>query len=186
MGSWKTCGIALGLVALNVPGGAFGQTGQPGAEVATFAGLAPQLPAGTTVVVTDTNGRRVKGKLTELTTESLTILTGSGGQTFARSTVREVQKQIPDSKLDGGLIGFAAGWGVPAAVCTGRSDSSETGSCVAGTLVFGGLPGLAIGMMIDAIHTRKVVVFEAAPRRTVSVTPVVAPGRIELQASVHW
>jgi hypothetical protein len=41
-------------------------------------------------------------------------------------------------------------------------------------------------MMIDAIHTRKVVVFEAARRRTVSVTPVVAPRRIELQASVHW
>lgn len=59
-------------------------------------------------------------------------------------------------------------------VCTRIGDSSETVGCAAGSFVFGGLPGFAIGALIDRAFPRKV-----------SIVPVVRRGTIGVHASLR-
>ena len=66
---------------------------------------------------------------------------------------------MPDSILNGGFIGLAIGTAGPLVVCTSVGDSSETPGCVAGSLGFGGLPGFAIGAIIDRLRSRNVTLF---------------------------
>jgi hypothetical protein len=58
---------------------------------------------------------------------------------------------------------------------------------VIGSFVFGGLPGFAIGAIVDAVRTRKVMVFRSSSGRpsTVTISPVIAPGGIALRASLR-
>ena len=186
MHSWMFRLIALSLVGLFPPAAISAQTtlSQP---ASTFSNLAPLLPPGATIVVTDQRGRRVKGELTVLSGQSLSLATGDGPLTFVQSDVSEVRRQISDRVLDGGLIGLVAGFAVPAAICAGRSDGSETAACTIGSLIFGGLPGFAIGAIVDAVRTRKVTVFRSSTGRPspVTISPVIAPGGIALRASLR-
>jgi hypothetical protein len=139
--------------AVDVPAAAF-------AEIASGA----NVRSGATLIVTDQSGRRVAGRLTAISSDALSILTrDQRALTFRDQEVREVRRRVPDSKWEGALIGFAAGWLVPAAVCASRSDSSETLGCVLDTFLLGGLPGLGIGAAIDAAQGRAVIVFRARP-----------------------
>jgi hypothetical protein len=138
------------------------QAPEAGVPVATFAEFASgaAVKSGVTLTVTDISGRLVTGRLTALSSDALSILTGERRVlTFRDQEVREVRRRMPDSKWQGALIGLAAGWLVPAAVCTSRSDSSETLGCVLDTFLLGGLPGLGIGAAIDAVQGKTVIVF---------------------------
>lgn len=186
MHSWTFQLIALSLVALCAPATIAAQT-TPSQPASTFSNLATELPPGATIVVTDQRGRRVKGELTGLSRQSLSLATRDGALTFTQPDVSEVRRQVSDSVLDGGVIGLIAGFAAPAAICTSRSDSSETVGCVLGSMLLGGLPGFAIGAIVDAARTRKVVVFRSSSGRpsTVIISPVIAPGRIALRASLR-
>jgi hypothetical protein len=133
--------------------------------------------------VTDTKGLDVKGRLTALSEQSLSVFSEGRTQTFGLPDVSEVRQQIPDSLLNGGLIGLAAGFALPAMLCTSRSDASETEFCLFGTFLFGGLPGLGIGLGIDALLTRKVPLFWS-PSRLI-IQPVIGPEQIGLRAFVR-
>lgn len=154
----------VGVAGLLGPGSAIGQS-RPEIEppVRSFAELAPRgaINTGATVIVTDSSGQQVKGKLTALSTDTLSLLSDGRTLTFRDQQVREVQHRLPDSKLEGAWIGMAAGWLAPAAVCTSRSDGSETVGCVLGTLAYGGFPGFFIGMAIDAVQAKTVTVFRS-------------------------
>ena len=80
-----------------------------------------------------------------------------------------------DSVLNGAFIGMAIGTAGPLIVCTSIGDSSETAGCVVGSIGFGGLPGFAIGALID----------RALPR-TVRMTPIVQRRTIGVQASLRF
>lgn len=183
MRSWL---VVFSLAGLLVSTDTSAQTPQL-APVAAFSDLAALLPPGTTIVVTDTKGRHVKGKLSGLSGESLSLAMDGRIQKFTRPEIWEVRKVIPDTIVNGGLIGLAAGFVLPAVICTSRSDASETVSCVAGAFALGGLPGLGIGLGIDAMRSRKVMLFRSSSGtpHAFTVTPVVTPGRIELRASVR-
>jgi hypothetical protein len=77
--------------------------------------------------------------------------------------------------LNGAFIGMAIGTAGPLIVCTSIGDSTETLGCVVGSIGLGGLPGFAIGALID----------RALPRK-VSVTPVVRRRTIGLHASLQF
>lgn len=161
MHSWLLSLIALSLVGLFSPAAISAQT-TPSQPASTFSNLAALLPPGATIEVTDQQGRRIKGEVTVLSGQSLSLATGDGPRLFMQPDVSAIRRHISDRVLDGGLIGLVAGFAVPATICASRSDSSETGACVFGTLVFGGLPGFAIGAIVDAVRTRKVTVFRSA------------------------
>lgn len=186
MRSWTLWSIVFSLAGLLVSTDTSAQTPQL-APVATFSDLITLLPPGTTIIVTDTKGRNVRAKLTGLSGESLSLAMEGRIQTFTRPEIWEVQKVIPDTILDGGLIGLAAGFVLPAVICTSGSDASETVPCVAGAFLLGGLPGLGIGLGIDALRTRKVMLFRSSSGtpNAFTIAPVVTPGRIELRASVR-
>lgn len=170
--------VLLGVVSLLGPSQAIAQSDpQSDAPVAAFGEIASRVSvsSGGSVIVTDSSGRQVKGKLTALSSDALTLLTDGRTLTFRDEQVREVRHRLPDSRLEGAFIGLAAGWIVPASVCTGRSDSSETAGCVMGTLFYGGLPGFFIGMGIDAMQAKTVTVFRS-PSSTmrIRVAPLLA------------
>ena len=158
-----------------------------GLPVATFGEIASRVnvKAGPTLIVTDSSGQRVRGTLTAISSDALSILTGSRTLTFRDQQVREVQQRLTDGKGEGAFLGFVAGWLVPAIVCTSRSDGSETYGCVLGTLLLGGLPGLAIGTTIDAVQAKTVTVFHSPASARVVVAPVVTAHGFELLASIR-
>ena len=170
--------VLLGVVSLLGPSQAMAQSDpETGSPVVVFSEIASRVNvnSGGSVIVTDSSGRQVKGKLTALSSDTLTLLTDGRTLTFRDQQVREVRHRLPDSKLEGAWIGLAAGWIVPAAVCASRSDSSETVSCVLGTAFYGGLPGFFIGMGIDAMQAKTVTVFRS-PSSTmrIRVAPLLA------------
>jgi hypothetical protein len=57
------------------------------------------------------------------------------------------------------VIGFAIGTVAPLIVCMRIGDSSETPGCVVGAVGFGGLPGFAIGALVDRMRGRLVTLF---------------------------
>lgn len=78
--------------------------------VSSFAELSRTLRGGNLVLVTDTAGGRVKGKIRELTDATVTVVTSGALQHERRLAADEIARisQI-DSRLNGFLIGFAAG-----------------------------------------------------------------------------
>jgi len=175
---------ALMLAATLFPTATHGQqppgTAAPGVS---FDEMASRVTVGATLIVADTSGRRFSGRLTALSSDALSILTGGRTLTFREEQVHEVQQRLRDSKRDGAAIGFLAGWLVPAAICARRSDSSETSACVLDTLLLGGLPGIAIGAAVDAAHAKTVTVFRSSGSARVVLSPFVGERRLGVRAA---
>ena len=163
-------------------------TPHAGLPATTFSDIASSghVKAGASLVVTDSSGQRISGKLTTVSGDTLSIRTDGRTRTFTNQDVREVQHRLNDSKIEGAMIGLAAGWVAPAVVCTSRSVSSESLGCVLDTLLFGGLPGLVIGAAIDAAHTKTVTVFRASARPRIAVAPIVTARGVGIRASVWF
>lgn len=143
----------------------------------TFDELRLVLHDGNDVVVTDSNGRRTRGKLVSVTTSSLDlvverprflILRERSNQSFTDTVVTTVTRI--DSRREGVIVGFFAGF-VPVmhVPCDSRDDG---GSCAFAKIAYGpvcGVLGAAIGMVIDG-SINKVVYRTGAPVRPVTIT----------------
>ena len=112
--------------------------------VTTFDQLRTRLRVGDTVRVTDTEGREVKGKLTELRDASITVDSGVP-TTFEANHVRLIQnrtksvaKYVGLGALIGGAIGVAMGMAYNSNEGSGPFDGAEP------LLIFGAI-GLGIG-----------------------------------------
>lgn len=101
MPSWTFRLIALGLAGLFAPTTISAQTTQS-QPASTFSDLSALLPRGATIVVTDRQGRLVKGELTVLNGQSLSLAAGDRDLTFTQPEVLEVRRQVSDSVLEGG------------------------------------------------------------------------------------
>lgn len=181
----KLAVFALGLAA-SVPSGAGAQT--PGPDVATtFADLAPRLREQSHVIVTDRQGRRTEGELTAIDKDVLSVKTPAAALTFTQPEVQQVERNVPDSFLNGALMGLAIGAAGPLIVCTSIGDSSETVGCVVSSLGFGGLSGFAIGAIIDRLHMRKVTLFRSPEGRQgqILMSPLIGPRAIGVQVSLR-
>ena len=147
------------VLAMCAPARGFAQAAEPD-PATTFSDLTLTLPAQSLIVVTDQQGRENAGRLIGIDRSTLSIQ-GRRPVTFSESEVQLVRQKIPDSVLNGGVIGFAIGTLAPLIVCTSRSDSSETVGCTIGAVGFGGLPGFVIGALIDRARGRMVTMFKA-------------------------
>jgi hypothetical protein len=115
-----------------------------------------------TVVVTDENGRQVKGRVDKLSTALITV----GGRTFTEAAVREIR--LPDPLWNGMLIGAAVGTGL--ATWDYMIDPSEPGNAVVFTVAIG--LGSAIGAGIDAFRTKGGKLIYASSRQTAAMPPL--------------
>ena len=101
--------VLFGVVSLLGPSQAMAQSDQEtGSPVVAFSEIASRVNvnSGGSVIVTDSSGRQVKGKLTALSSDTLTLLTDGRTLTFRDQQVREVRHRLPDSKLEGAWIGL--------------------------------------------------------------------------------
>ena len=140
----------------------------------TFDELRLLVKDGNEVVVTDSNGRRTRGKVATVTASSLDlavvrpkflILREHSQRTFTDTTLTTVTRI--DSRWEGGVIGLLAGV-VPVAVGWCHLGDVECHYAILGAPV-AGLLGATIGMLIDG-SINKVVYRTTAPVRPVSIT----------------
>jgi hypothetical protein len=159
--TWTICAVVL-ILAPAVA------RAQPAA--ASFDELRQVLKPGQTVVVTDTAGRRIKGKLAEVSLSPPALrLLAPGGRTFDERSVREIRS--PDTLTNGALIGGAVGLGL--AIWDYLIDPSEPGNAAIFTVAIGA--GTAIGAGIDALIDGRRLLYRA-PRR-VALMPLASRHR---------
>ena len=118
----------------------------------SFAELIGIVKADETVVITDTRSRRVKGTLTSVDEDSLSLAADGRTQTFARSEVSTVR--AADGLGNGALIGAGAGLGAALAILAtaGSGDGYILPSARVGApLLLSGIGALA-GALIDRAH----------------------------------
>lgn len=151
----------------------------------SFEELKAVVKPGDTIDVTEVSGKKIKGRLGELSASSLELLirkTGPDGRDAfvpqARLSERDVQQirlERRDSLWNGTLIGVAPGVAIGLGILFGGAGCDcytiESRAPIALTtmLVAGGI-GAAIGVAIDAsIIERTTVYFRTPARRSVSL-----------------
>ena len=121
--------------------------------------------------MTDTNGQRTKGKVTDVSPSSLVLLLPEA-RVFPEPTVTEIRTTDPLS--NGALIGAAVGTGL--ATWDYLIDPSEPGNAVVFSIAIG--LGTAIGAGIDALVSSGGTLY-ASPGQTrrVTLAPISGKGR---------
>jgi hypothetical protein len=163
--------------------------------VDSFAQLSTVIKRGQVVFVEDDTGRRVKGRLTELSDSSLRLMTGVDGRevTFASDRVSRVSRV--DSRLNGFLIGAAVGAaaGLYSGSMIDMLFENEASNADFAYPLFGALMGLAgggIGYAIDGAIDGQRLVF--APRwsrgttAAIRFSPMVGPRATEARLSIRF
>ena len=149
----------------------------------TFEQLHARLQPGDMVIVTDTEGRDVRGRITMLSPSSLTIDVDGRPADWSEGRVRLIRHRQRDSVVNGALIGvgvgagvgFGLGIGVAAAELYGGAASQDSDATV--VVILGAALGAATGLAIDAARRDDVVVFRAGGATTASLRlmPLVTP-----------
>ena len=144
--------------------------------VKSFEHLNTRLKVGDTVWVTDTSGREVKGKLSELTPSSLTLSGGGQVRTLQGPDVRAVVERPRDSLKFGTLLGLGIGVGIGVGLVAAVGEAD--GSVFLGISMLGAM-GAGIGAGIDAaipMPKRPVYLSETgSSKRPVSWSPIIGP-----------
>jgi hypothetical protein len=172
--------VSCAVTAAWLPSDAWAQT------VATsFAELQPLVKVGEQVVVTDANGLRTKGRISDLSPSTLVILTPQQ-KSFSESGVTAIRRT--DSVWNGALIGLGAGGALALAgfAATGDSDAWYGWAYVGSWLVPSA--GMALGWAVDA-GTVPAPVYLSAPgvsKVTVSVSPVAATKGLIASVSIRY
>jgi hypothetical protein len=159
----------------------------------TFQELRLLVRPGDNVTVTDVSGREVSGRITDLSASSLALMADGQPREWRETEVATIRQRRGDSLANGALIGLGIGAGVTAigiAIWV-NSDTYEGevtgGDAVLVTAIYGGL-GAAIGTGIDALMTRRQVVFEkrSASGIAFQVAPLLTPARTGARLSIGF
>ena len=152
------------------------------------------LRRGVGVYVTDADGRRLKGTISEVSSTELTVTQWLDRWTLAPTDVRKIELQDP---LKNGIWwGLAVGAATVSGSCFSRlytkalcgSGSDSAAAAILGVL-FHGLPyaaiGAVVGGLVDAssIHT---TLYEAPGTTRLTLSPTLSPGGAGVQVSVGW
>ena len=140
-----------------------------------FSDLSGSLKRGRTVSVTDDAGRKVEGRLIDVSTTSLKLRVDGKEETLPQSRVQRVAER---RHMTGrySLIGLALGAGI--GVIAGLGTDTDCFGCLsrgdttaAATMVFGGL-GAGVGAVVGRFVARERVVYRADPRQALTMTIV--------------
>jgi hypothetical protein len=170
---WSTVAVFVSLVPSPAPA----QT-----VATTFEELRQVVKNGQTIVVTDTNGQRTKGKVRNVAVSppSLVVLVPEA-RTMAEGTVAEIR--TTDSLRNGGIIGGGVGLGL--AMWDYLIDPSEPGNAAIFSVAIG--LGTVIGVVIDSLAGGAKVLYRSRqqPRR-LTLSPFAAQHRQGVLISVRF
>ncbi|MCA1561868.1 MAG: hypothetical protein LC804_16915 [Acidobacteria bacterium] len=167
-------------------------TGCAGKRVATtFADMEKHVPAGTTVYVTTSDGKEVKGKLATVSGSSMTVsLRDTSTRDFSEADVARIRAKDP--LWNGMLIGAALNGFFTFALndegCTAPSAAPDCKkvSRGAGAAIGAGI-GAALGMGFDALHHQRVFRGTRSPRgASLFIAPVVTPNVAAVRVSSRF
>jgi hypothetical protein len=148
--------------------------------------LGRRLGPGKPVAVTDTAGAEVRGIVSSVALESLTLVVGGTSRQYVRSDVRQVRRDgdpLWNGLAIGGAIGVI-GAALPDNKCSGqplRCDDAQIASRVtfAATMT-------AIGMAVDAMHRDRRVLYASPVGSSLRIVPVLSPERKAISIAVRF
>jgi len=114
------------------------------------------LAVGDVVYVTEANGATIKGRFAALVDDAVRLNLKAQTRTISVADVRRIQKQVPDSSLNGALIGGAVG-ALPGIYWLIADPNECTGMCPEDYVSIG--VGVLVGWLIDRSISRKVTIF---------------------------
>jgi hypothetical protein len=143
--------------------------------------------ANTKITVTDRNGREFRGTVADASETLLSLRIAGAIHRFAVGDVRSVRVRKEDSLVDGALIGAAVGGGLTSLMFL-DNECRDDSACYAAVAVYAGI-GALVGLGIDALIHRDVVVYTAPPpsaERVFTVAPFVARGRSGVSLTIAF
>jgi hypothetical protein len=132
----------------------------------SFAELQSILKSGDDVQITDNSGTRTRGKVADVSMNSLGLTVDGRRRDLPEPTIREIKKRRPDSRWNGTLIGAAIGTAAGAfakAHNCGATDCGEGGLVDPGFYFIGAAAGAGAGALVDGAIRKFDTVFAAAP-----------------------
>lgn len=152
-----------------------------------FEELIGVVKAEETVIVTDMRGHRVKGTLTTVDEDSLSLATDGLPKTFARSEVSTVRvaEGLGNGALIGAGVGLGAALGILAIVGSGDGYVLPSAKVGAPLLVSG--IGALVGVLVDRAHDGGRVLY-VSPGQTsgLLVSPILGKDRRGVLVSVRF
>jgi hypothetical protein len=149
---------------------------------ATFQGLAEVLERDQRVVLTTTDGTRVRGRFEKVETSRLLLRTGDGTREYGESEVREI-RQRGDRLWNGALIGAGAGGLGGAVFASGRPgcEGKEASFCSGIGFLLGVPLGAIVGVTVDALMSHDHLMFAQAQNGHWLLEPILTDGRYGVQ-----
>jgi hypothetical protein len=157
----------------------------------SFDQLIVLVKPGDTITVVDVAGREARGRIGDLSRDTLTVVTKAGPLQLGEADVARISQNRNDSLRNGAIIGAAAGAGYGLAMLTLAAALDDGGgpipiSVVTGMIIFTGI-GAAAGAGIDALITRRQVIYERpGGARKIGISPLFLHGRRGVAVSVTF
>ena len=137
------------------------------------------------ITVTDRAGRELQGRLIDLSSASLSLLTDDGLRNLEETEVAVVRRRQPDSLKNGALLGSISG-AVVAGVLMSDEGPVYPGIYALFMSLFGAA-GAGIGIGLDAGYVRSQVIYTARrPTPRVAVSPLLSRHRRGLALSLGF
>ena len=160
-------GFSLGVIAMECAA----------QQAHSFEQLQVLVKPGDNIYLTDSAGKTDKGRISDLTRDSLGLTVNGIRRDLSESDVFEIKRWRNDSLKNGALIGAGTALTLTtifvAAYCS--SEGCNAGEATAAVLVYTGI-GAAIGTGIDALIPTKQSIYHNANRtsRKVQISPMIS------------
>ena len=144
-------------------------------------GLAP----GDAVFVTDAQGERTEGRVSEISANGLTIANGDDAWTWPETEIARIEAK--DGLANGIWIGVAIGVGAFLMRC--HYGDNETGICpIIPYALTVGYVELGVGAYLGALFDRHMTrtLYRAPPPGRVKVSPLLSHERVGVRLAVGW
>jgi hypothetical protein len=151
--SWKCVAVVLCVAILPASASAQG-------IAKTLDELRLLTRPGDTVTVADGSGTEVSGRITTMSPASLVVQVNGATREWKESEIVTIRQRRGDSLANGAWWGLGIGAGlIGIAIAVEGVEDGDAGYAAGAVAVYGGL-GAAVGVGIDALITRKYVIFE--------------------------
>lgn len=156
----------------------------------SFDELAGLVQTGDTITVVDASGAETKGRIWKVSRDALILGTSTGPRQLGQADVTLISQRRDDSLKNGAIIGAVAttAFYVTMGMLLQDSDGGDVivSSAIVGGVLFAGI-GAAAGLGIDALITRRQVIYQKPARRSsVSVSPLFGRGRRGAAVTVRF
>ena len=181
----KTSRLALMATVCALLAGVAPRAGAQDRVAASLEQLARIVGPGSDITVIDRDGTRLSGFITALTPVDLTVFVDGAPRMFTETDVLRIEERRHDSLLNGALLGFGIGAGsaVGMTLIAKAANYYIHEDKVARNILTFGACGAGVGVLVDALHKRRAIVYDAT-RRLHAVDYQVQVSRTVKSASV--